>query len=131
MVKRLCTLVLALAVASAPVAREVCQITCESKAAQPATSPAEGHHHLPADRASSHEHSGTPHHLSSDGIPCDHGNATPSLVAVKNSDSAVSLPLGAPVSHSIATVQTRDVVSVRESAWSGGRATPLAIPLRV
>jgi hypothetical protein len=136
MIKRLSALVVALAVVSAPVLFEVCQITCESKGTQPSTShAAEGHgahHHMPADHAACHEHRGTPQHLSPLNGLCDHATeSTPSLVAARNSDTAVSLLATVPSIDSIGLVPTRDGVSARESAWSGRLGTPLAIPLRV
>jgi len=134
MVKRLFALVVALIVVSAPVALEVCQITCESKAMPPSIGAARdhaGHHHMAEDHASCHEHGGAPQ-LSRDSVPCDHGTeATPSLVAARNSDAAVSLLAALPLNHSIATVETRGRVSVRQSAWPDRLVLALAIPLRV
>jgi hypothetical protein len=136
MIKHLLVLVVALVVVSAPVALEVCQLTCESKGMQPSMPHgAEGHaahHHMPADHAARHEHSGTPQQLSPVNGLCDHGTeSTPSLVAARNSDTAVSLLATVPSVDSIGLVPTRDDISVRESAWSQRLATPLAIPLRV
>ena len=136
MITRLLALVVALAVLSAPVALEVCQITCESKGAHPSTSHAADRHaahHAPADDASCHEHSGSPQHVSPVKGLCDHsGEATPSLVAAaRSSDSGVSLLAAAPSIDAITLVRTRDCISVRESARSDRLGTPLAIPLRV
>jgi hypothetical protein len=65
-------------------------------------------------------------------IPCEHGTeTTPSLVAAKNSDAAVSLMVVVPVSDSVASGDARDFAFGRESAWSDRLAIPLAIPLRV
>ena len=109
---------LALGVASAPVALEVCQIACESTA-------------MPAGHASCHEHGGAPR-LSPATVPCAHSmEATPSLVAAKNSDGAVSLPAVMPSVPSIATRAAHDAAPVRQLAWSHPLAVPLAIPLRV
>jgi hypothetical protein len=133
--KRLFALVVALAVVSAPVALEVCQITCESKGMPPSTShSAEGHaahHHMPANHASC-QHTDSPPQLSpADGL-CDHGTeATPSLVAARNSDTSVPLLATAPAFGSLTLVRTRDSISVRESAWSDRLGIPLAVPLRV
>jgi len=133
MVKRLFAVVVALAVVSAPVALEICQITCESKGMLPSTSQAEGHaghHHMPADRASCHGHASASQ-LTPGSNPCDHGaEASPSLVAAKNSDAAVWLAV-LPSRGSMALVETRDFVSVRQSARPDRLAIPLAIPLRV
>jgi hypothetical protein len=136
MMKRLFALVVALAVVSAPVALEVCQVTCESKAMQPSMAHGvEGHaahHHIPADQAACHEHSGTPHQMSPVNGLCDHDTeSTPSLVAGRNSDTAASLLATVPSIDSISLVSTRDSISVRESASSDRLGTPLAIPLRV
>ena len=136
MIERLFALVVALAVVSAPVALEVCQITCESKGMQPSMAHgADGHaahQHTPADHAACHEHSGTPQHLSPVNGLCDHGTeSTRSLVAARNTDIGVSLLATVPSIDSISLVATRDGLSARESAWSGRLGTPLAIPLRV
>jgi len=136
MIKRLFALVVALAVVSAPVALEVCQITCESKGMQPSMSHGiaehAAHHHMPADHAACHEHSGTPQHLSPLNGLCDHGTeSTPSLAPARNSDTAVSLLATVPSIDSIGLVPTRDGISARESAWSGRLGTPLPIALRV
>ena len=134
MVKRLFALVVALAVVSAPVALEICQMTCESKAMAPSMPHADnhaGHHHMPADHASCHEHAGAPQ-VSPGGVPCDHGvGATPSLVAAKRADAAVPLLAVLPLSQTIGIVTTHHLVSVRQSAWSDRLAVPLVIPLRV
>ena len=136
MMKRLFALVLALAVVSAPVALEVCQITCESKGAHASTlHAAEGHaahHHTPGGHAACHEHGEVHQQLSPLDGPCDHGaEATPSLVAARTFDPAVSLLATLPTIDSISLVPTRDVVSVRHSAWLDRLAIPLAVPLRV
>jgi hypothetical protein len=135
MTTRLFALVVALAVVSAPVALEVCQITCESKAMTATMPHAEGHagqHPMPADAPPCHEHGGTGPQLAPSSIPCDHGvQATPSVVAAKNSDAAISLPAVVSVSYSMAAVETRDINSQRESACAHRLAVPLAVPLRV
>jgi len=136
MIKRLFALVVALAVVSAPVALEVCQVTCESKGMQPSMPHGAhdhvAHHHTPADHAACHEHGGTPHHLSPVSGLCDHGTeSTPSLVAARNTDTAVSLLATLPSIDSSGLVATADRISVRESAWSQPLARPLAVPLRV
>jgi hypothetical protein len=124
----------ALAVVSAPVALEVCQITCESKGLQPSMSHANGHaahHHTPADHASCHEHGGARQQLSPVSGRCDHvTETTPSLVAARSFYTDVSLSAAAPSIDSITLVRTRDFVSGRE-AWSDRLGIPLAIPLRV
>jgi hypothetical protein len=136
MIKRLLVLMVGLAVVGAPVALEVCQITCESKGVQPSMShTADGHaahHHPQADHASCHEHSSARQQLSLVNGLCDHGTeTTPSLVAARSSYIGVSLLAAVPSIDSITLVRTRDFVSVRESAWSDRLLIPLAIPLRV
>ena len=134
--KRLLSLVVALAVVSAPVALEVCQLTCESKGMQPSmphvTHDHVAHHDTPADHAACHEHGGTPQHLFPVNGLCDHGTeSTPSLVAARNIDTIVSLLATVLSVDSIGSVAAADRISVRESAWSQPLARPLAIPLRV
>jgi len=136
MMKRLFALVCALAVMSAPVALEVCQITCESKGIHPATSHgAEGHaaqHHMPEGHAACHEHGERPQQLSPLDGPCDHGaEGTPSLVAARNVDTAVWLLAALPTIDSISLVRARDSVCVRQSTWLDRLEIPLAVPLRV
>jgi hypothetical protein len=135
MTKRLLAFVAALAVLSAPVALEVCRITCDSKVMPPSMSDADGqptHHDVPAKDASCHEPPSTGPQLSPSGIPCDHGvQGTPSLVAAKGSDTAVSSPAVVPVSHSSESLETGDTGSLGGSAWADRLAVPLAIPLRV
>jgi Ni/Co efflux regulator RcnB len=136
MMKRLFALVVAVAVVSAPVALEVCQLTCESKAMQPSMPHGAqdhvAHHHTPADHAACHEHGGTTHQLSPVNGFCDHSTeSTPSLVAARNTDTGVSLLATVPSIGSFGLVVMADRISVRESAWSRPLATPLAVPLRV
>jgi hypothetical protein len=136
MTKRLFALVVALAVVSAPIALEICQVRCESKDVTPSASHAAdahaGHHHMLADHASCHEHGGAAQHVSPGSVPCDHGTeATPSLVAARNSDAAASLLSVVPAPHFTTTVERRGFVSVRESPWSDRLVIPLAIPRRV
>jgi hypothetical protein len=136
MMKRLFALVVALAVVSAPVALEVCQLTCESKGMQPSMPHGAlahvAHHHTPADHAACHEHGGTAHQLSPVNGLCDHSTESiPSLVAARNTDTAVSLLATVPLIDTCGLVATADRISARESAWSQPLARPLAIPLRV
>ena len=136
MVKRLFALAVALSVVSAPVALEVCQITCESKGMSPSMPHAlEGHaahHNAPADHAACHEHRGAPQELSPVNGLCDHGTeSVPSLVAAKSPDTPLTLLATVPSIDSIGLVPARDGISVRESAWSDRLGTLLAIPLRV
>lgn len=134
MVKRLFALVVALAMVSAPVALEVCQMTCESKAMAPSMPRAESHagrHHIPAGHASCDEHVGAPE-LSPSSVACDHGlEAMPSLVAAKIGDAAVSLLGVLPFGRAIGTVATRDFVSKRQSFWPDRLGVPLVVPRRV
>jgi len=136
MIKRLFAFVLALAVVSAPVALEVCQLTCESKG-MPPSMPHGGeghaaHHHASADRTACHQHIGTPQHLCPVKGLCDHDTESmASLVAARTSDTAVSLLATVPSIDSITLVATIDGISVHESAWSRHLATPGANPLRV
>src|SRR5262245_32513263 len=114
--KRLVALVLALVVVSAPVALEVCQIACESKGVHASTSHVAeahaAHHHMPADHAACHEHGELPQLLSPLDGPCDHGSeSTPSLVAARTFDPAVSLLAALPTIDSISLVPTRDFAS--------------------
>ena len=136
MIQRLFALVVALSIVSAPVALEICQITCESKATpQSMSHSSEGHaahHHMPAHHAACAENRGALQQLSPVNGLCDHDSASiPSLVVGRNSDSAVTLLATVPSIHALGLVRTRAGVSAHEVAWSNRLGTPLAIPLRV
>jgi hypothetical protein len=136
MVARLLVLVVALAVVSAPVALEVCQVTCESKAMEPSVAHGAegraGHHHMPADHASCHEQAGRVHQMSPANVPCHHGTeATPTIVAAKNCDAVLSMVAVLPLRYSIVPVETRELGSVRDSAPTACLAVPLTTPIRV
>src|SRR4051794_32734175 len=125
----------ALAVVSSPVALQVCQITCESRATQPLKSHAAdghaAHHHMPPGHAAP-EHAETQSQLSPVQGPCDHGaEATRSLVAARNFDTAVSLVATLPTIDPVSFVSTHDSLCARQPAWSDRLEIPLAIPLRV
>jgi hypothetical protein len=134
MVKRLVALLVALGVVSAPVALELCQIACDSKATAPSTPHAEshaGHHHMATDHASCHEQAGALQ-LSPGSVPCDHGGqATPGLVAAKSADAAVARLAVLPLSQTMGIGAARDVVSARQSAWPDHLGVPPVVPLRV
>jgi hypothetical protein len=134
--KRVFALVAALAVASAPVAMEICRITCESNGMQPSLPhAAEGnsaHHDMPADHSSCHEHGSALQMSPINGL-CTHGTgATSSLIAsARNSGAAVLLLAAVPSMHAIAPIPTCAVLPVRESPSSNALRTPFAVPLRV
>jgi hypothetical protein len=133
--KRLLAFVVSLAVLSAPLALEICQVTCESNAIPEAMlHGADGHvdHHAPANHAACHEHGGPQHQLWPIDGPCDHGaDATPSLVAGRSSDRSITLPATLPAIASIGVVPIRTLTSVRESRWPDRPGSSRAIPLRV
>lgn len=137
MTKRLLALMVALAVVSSPVALQVCQITCESRATQPLRSHAANghaaHHHTPAGHPACPEHAAeTQSQLSPVEGPCDHGAETiPSLIAARNFDTAVSLVATLPTIDSISFVSTHDSLCARQPAWLDRLEIPLAIPLRL
>src|SRR5262249_19814219 len=76
MTKRLFAMVVALAVMSAPVARGICQVACESKGTQPSmphgAAEHAAHHQMPADHAACHGHGEVPEQLSPLDGSCDH-----------------------------------------------------------
>lgn len=91
MLKRLFSLVVALAIAGAPLALEACQIACASTPIHPMAAHdahLNHHHHGTAAGGSCHEPPATPHHLSPQAPPCDHdGEANvPSVTAARTSD---------------------------------------------
>jgi hypothetical protein len=135
MTNRLVALVVALVVGSAPVALEVCQITCESGMESSMSHAAErhaAHQHLPASRAACHEHGEAPQQMCPLDGPCDHGaEATPSLLAARSFDTAVSLVAALPSIDTISLVPRGNFVSVGQAASSDRLEIPLAIPLRV
>jgi len=126
MVKRLFTLVLALALAGSPVALEACQIACSSTLADPMTAhdTHQGHHHhaTPAD-GSGHESPAAPHHLSPQVPPCDHAGDTtiPSVTAARTSDGVLL--------DAVAVPPIEDVVLA--GAATGAAAARLTLPDRL
>jgi hypothetical protein len=134
--KRVLALMVALAVVSSPVALQVCQITCESRATQPLRSDgAAGHaaqHHMPAGHAACPEHAETQSQLPPVEGPCDHGaETTPNLVAARNFDHAVSLVATLPTIDPISFISTHVSLCARQPTWLDRLEIPLAIPLRL
>ena len=119
MVKRVLPLLLALAVAGAPVALEACRIACASMPMP---------HH-----PSCHENRAAPQQLSPHTRPCDHGTevTAPSVAAARNSDSAMAVALAVLANHGAALVPTRDHTDVPPSALPNRVDVRLAIPLRI
>jgi hypothetical protein len=96
--RRVIPLLVALAVAVAPAALEVCQVRCLSLEAATAGSTPGHHHHLPgapdaaAPTAHVHQHAALSHTPPSAGLvvsavphPCDHGNAVPTVASTPTS----------------------------------------------
>ena len=134
-VTRLCSLLVALAISSAPIALEVCQIACESIPAQPAADQhahAHGDHHAAGSHSLRHGVPGPSHHLLRDTTACDHdGDAAPSVAAARGSDGG---PLLAPPllpGSDVAAAGAAAVVPIRELNLPDGLGIRLASPLRV
>ncbi len=135
MVKRLFSLVVALAIAAAPVALEACQIACASTSVHPmaANDAHQAHHHhaTGADR-SCHEPPTAPHHLSPQAPPCDHnGEATVLSVTAAPSDGALLYAAAVPPIADVVSAGASAFVSIRRSTLPDRLEIRLASPLRI
>lgn len=97
MMKRLAALLIALAVGAAPVALEVCQLTCAS-APTPAdvahTADADAVHHGGASQPSCHQAGNGAHTLSQRSAPCDHDDgAIASSPVTTRPDTVAAAPV--------------------------------------
>jgi len=134
MTKRFFTLLVALAITSAPVALEICQISCESNGLERSSishvvDVHAGHHGHPM--PAGHEHRGTQKQLSPASSLCDHdAQASPSLAAARNFNTFASILATAPATDTVERVRTGDLVLVSSSP-SDRLGIPLATPLRV
>ena len=135
MVKRLFALVVALAIAGAPLALEACQVACASTSANPVAAHDTHHahhHHAAAASGSCHEPPATPHHLFPQAPPCDHdGEATvPSVTTARGSDATLfianALPCVADVVFAAASI-----LETRPSTLPNRLEIRLASPLRI
>jgi hypothetical protein len=96
MMKRLAALLIALAVAAAPVALEACRITCASSP-MPSHAPHASHAHAKHHPSSTaqppcHETHDAGHTLSRGSAPCDHGNELTPWSLISTRTDAVALP---------------------------------------
>ena len=135
MVKRLFSLVVALAIVGAPVALEVCQFVCASTLVHPTgaldTHEAHHHHATAADKGG-HEPPAA-HHLSPHAPPCDHdAEATvPSVTAARASDGVSLYAAAVPPIAGVLFAAAATLVPTRQSALPGRLEIRLAIPLRI
>lgn len=120
-------LLIALAVASAPVALEVCRIACESTRHPPL---AHATHH-----PGCHESGTASPHLSAHAHPCEHGDepTTPGVAAARHSDNAATLLAVAVPAHDALTVVVRmsALTTAGLSSLPGRAGIALATPLRI
>ncbi len=115
MIKRLAALLIAVAVAAAPVALEACQINCAMDVAQP----------------SCHGHASTGLSMSAGSLPCDHGDTitAASTVAGRTDD----------VSAASARIVVSDCSGAADTIFDRGRFVSaidrldfrLSVPLRI
>ena len=129
MVKRLFSLVVALAIAGAPVALEACQIGCEAASVHPMVAHdthQAHHHHATNARESRHELPAAPHHVSPYAPPCDHdGEATVASVATaRTAFDSVLL-------HAVAVSPIADVVLAARSTIAAPRQLTLPDRLEI
>jgi hypothetical protein len=136
MVRRLSSLVIALAIAGAPVALEACQIACASTTVHPMAAhdarPAPHHHATPVDRPC-HEHAPATHQLSPDVPPCDHdGEAiAASVTAARTSDGVLLYAVAAPAVADVVFAAASTFVPTRQSTLPDRLEIRLATPLRI
>jgi hypothetical protein len=107
MLRRIAPLVLALAVAGAPVALELCHIACASRSSQ-ADAPTGVHTHAPH-VASCHEAADSPAPLSLHAHRCDHGDDLPGPAGLGSARQSklVSLVAAIPLIGSVAGTPVR------------------------
>jgi hypothetical protein len=138
MVNRLFSLVVALAIAGAPVAMEACQIVCASTSVHPmeAHGPHQAHHHhAAAADGSCHESPAAPYHLSPQAPPCDHDGRTeaavPSVTAARASDAVLLCAAAVPSIADGGLAAASTLVPNRQSALPDRLEIRLATPLRI
>jgi hypothetical protein len=133
MLRRLPQLLLAVAIAGAPVALELCQIACASLSA-PSGARAGAHSHAPH-AASCHDAAESPAPLSLHAHACDHGGDLPTpagVASARHGRFGVSLAAALALTDSVATtpVKSRRWVRLRSVHPSAARADR-TLPLRI
>lgn len=134
MVKRLFSLVVALAIAGAPVAPEACQIACASTTVHPMAAAHHAHHdHATADGRPCHEQPRPTHQLAPHVPPCDHdGEATvASVAAARTSDGVLLYAVAAPPSADVVFAGASTVLPDNRPALTDRLEIRLASPLRI
>lgn len=136
MVKRLFSLLVALAIVGAPVALEACQIVCASTLVHPMAAHdthQAHHHHVTAADKSCHEPRAAPHRLSPQAPPCDHdGEATvPSVAAARASDGVLLHAAAVPPIADVVVAAASTFVPTRQSTLPDRLENRLARPLRI
>ena len=134
-VTRLCSLLIALAIAGAPVALEACQIVCASIPTQPAAAEqahAHHHHHAAGSHSAGHDASAPRHHLLRGTTACDHdADAAPSVVTARNSDGGLLFAPPLLAGSDVVAADAAGVVSIRKLNLPDCLGIRLACPLRV
>jgi hypothetical protein len=137
MVKRLFSLVVALAIAGAPVALEACQIACTSTSVHPVvahdTQPAH-HHHPTGAHGSCHEPRAAPHHLSPQAPACDHDDSEAtvrSVTAARTSDGVLLYAAAVPPIADLGSAAASAFVPIRQSTLPDPLEIRVASPLRI
>jgi hypothetical protein len=133
MLRRIAPLLLALAVAGAPVALELCHIACASLAPQPDTATA-AHGHS-SHTASCHDTAESPAPLSLHAQPCGHGDdlsPTPAIGSARHSKAgapaAPDVPAAASVAGAALQTQARRRFEAPDPSIS---RVDLILPLRI
>ncbi len=135
MVKRLFSLIVALAIAGPPLALEACQIACTSTSAHPMAAHGTHHddHHHAAAGETCHELPVTPQQLSPHAPPCNHdGEATvASVTAARTSDGVLLGPAAAPAIANVVVAASPTFVPLLQSPLPERLEIRLASPLRI
>jgi hypothetical protein len=105
MIKRVLFVLIAVAIAGAPVALAVCEVTCASMSAHRMHVEVTLTQHSAAHHGSCHEAARSPQQLSPHTRPCDHDGAIPASVAAAR-NSIVVVPLA--IAPSTTDVLARD-----------------------
>ena len=136
MVKRLFSLMVALAIAGAPVALEACQVACASTSAHPMAAHDthhKHHHHATAPGETCHELPATSQQLSPHVPPCNHdGEATvASVTAARTSGGVLLGPAAVPAIADVVFAASSTFVPPRQSTLPDRLEIRLASPLRI
>jgi len=132
---RLFSLVVAVAIAAAPVTLDACQIVCASMSAHPMPAPDahQGHHHRMKAGGSCHEPPSATSHLSPQSPSCAHEVEAifSSVAGTRSSDSVLLLAAAVPRVDDVVFGRRVTFVQIRQSSLPDRLEAHLARALRI